>query len=284
MKVAFMPDDRKHVSNILAEVFKRSGMKRAVRRAEAVLLWQQVAGPEVSRFTEAKSLKDGVLWVEVPDSETGMHLMLQRQRFLDVYRGKFGVRDVQEIRFRVGRPSVQVPRAATAQKTPQVDPLALAKFARTLSSLPEPLVEPAMQAAKSLLLYRESKLAEGWQTCPLCEALTPEAGLCHTCQRYATDPKVARASQALAVNPQAPTPLLSDEERQVASHLAQDYLLKTLNTLLPHVLADPTYRLEFETVARCYVAHKLNKSLSAVEDADFDMLDSRVARALGRWH
>lgn len=278
-----MPDDRNHVSNILAEVFKRSGMKRAVRRAEAVLLWQQVAGPEVSRFTEAKSLKDSVLWVEVPDSETGMHLMLQRQRFLDVYRGKFGVRDVQEIRFRVGRPSVQAPRAATAPKTSQVDPLALAKFARTLSSLPEKLVEPAMQAAKSLLLYRESKLAEGWQTCPLCEALTPDAGLCNTCLRYAADPKVVRASQVLAVNPQAATPLLSDEERQVASHLAQEYLLKTLNTLLPHVLADPTYRLELETVARCYVAHKLNKPLSDVEDADFDMLDSRVARALGRW-
>ena len=80
-----------HVSDVLAEVFKRGGMKRAVKRAEAVLLWSQVVGPEVAKFTEAKSLQDGVLFVEVTDSETAMHLSLQRQRFIDVYRGKFEV-------------------------------------------------------------------------------------------------------------------------------------------------------------------------------------------------
>jgi hypothetical protein len=278
-----MPSNRNHVSEILAEVFKRSGMKRAVKRAEAVLLWPQVAGPEVSKFTEAKSLKDGVLWVEVPDSETSMHLMLQRRRFLDVYQGKFGVSEVQEIRFRVGRPSLPPKSAAPPAKAAQVDPLALAKFARTLSSLPEPLVEPAMQAAKALLLYREQRLTEGWRHCPLCEALTPKEGLCDTCLRYAEDPKVKRASQRLAVDPQAPTPLLSDEERAVAIHLAEAYLLSTLHTLLPHVLADASYKLELATVARCYVAHKLGKPLDAVDEADFDILDSRVARALGRW-
>ena len=50
------PVANNHVSDVLAEVFKRGGMKRAVRRAEAVLLWRQVVGPEVAKFTEAKSL------------------------------------------------------------------------------------------------------------------------------------------------------------------------------------------------------------------------------------
>ena len=62
----------RHVSELLGEFFRRSGLKRAVRRAEAVLLWPQVAGAEVARFTEARVLRDGVLYVDVSDSETAM--------------------------------------------------------------------------------------------------------------------------------------------------------------------------------------------------------------------
>lgn len=86
--------DARSVADLLAEVFKKGGLRRGVRRAEAVLLWPQVVGPEVAKFTEAKTLQDGVLIVEVPDSETAMHLSFQRQKFLHVYRAKFGVRDI----------------------------------------------------------------------------------------------------------------------------------------------------------------------------------------------
>ena len=58
-----------HVSEVLAEVFRRGGMKRAVKRAEAVLLWPQVVGSEVARFTEAKALQDGATrfgWITDP--------------------------------------------------------------------------------------------------------------------------------------------------------------------------------------------------------------------------
>ena len=47
------------------------------------------------------------------------------------------------------------------------------------------------------------------------------------------------ASQALAVDPNADTNGLSDEERNVAVHLAKTYLHQKLSELLPFVLADP---------------------------------------------
>lgn len=273
-----------HVSDVLAEVFRRGGMKRAVQRAEAVLLWPQVVGPEVARFTTAKSLQDGILYVEVGDSETGMHLMLQRQRFLDVYRGKFQVRDVRDIRFRVGRPA---PPEAEAKPAPErqatVDPKALAALARNVSELPEALAKPTLQAAKALLGYRAQKRREGWEACELCGAMTPQAGLCETCARYAEEPRVIRTSRLLATRPESATPLLSDEERAVAVRLAKTYLLDRLRELLPQVLADPEHKLELEAVARCYVAHELGKRVDEVEDADLDVLEQRVARALGRW-
>ena len=278
-----MADRASHVSDVLAEVFKRGGMKRAVQRAEAVLLWPQVVGSEVAGFTEAKTLQDGILYVEVTDSETAMHLMLQRQRFLDVYRGKFQAREVRDIRFRIGRPARPQPRAPEAPKPVQVDSKRLADFARELPELPEALEKPALQAARALLVFRERKRAEGWEPCATCAALAPGPGLCESCRRYAQEPRVQRASQLLSVRPEAPTPLLSDEERAVAAHLAKQYLMDKLRELLPQVLADPTYKLELETVARCYVAHELGKPVDEVTDADLDVLENRVARALGRW-
>ena len=76
----------RHVSELLAEVFRRGGLKRGVRRAEAVLLWRRLVGPELAAFSAAKVLRDGVLYVNVSDSETAMHLSLERQRFITSYR------------------------------------------------------------------------------------------------------------------------------------------------------------------------------------------------------
>ncbi|MCA9835759.1 MAG: DUF721 domain-containing protein [Trueperaceae bacterium] len=275
--------NRGHVSDALAEVFKRGGMKRALKRAESVLLWPQVAGSEVARFTEAKTLQDGILYVEVSDSETAMHLMMQRQRFLDVYKVKFGVKDIREIRFRVGRPAVRLEEEPLPSKPVHIDPMLLSKFARTLGDLPDNLSQPAMQAAKAMLIDRERKRAAGWLPCPLCDALSDHEGLCDTCQRYAQENKVQRASQGLAVDPDFATPFLSEDERSVAVYLAKQYLQEKLSELLPHVLADPTYKQELASIACCFVAHALGKKVSDVSEEDLDILDSRVARALGRW-
>lgn len=279
-----MAKNKGHVSNVLAEVFRRGGMKRAVKRAEAVLLWPQVVGTELSRFTEARSLKDGVLYIEVPDSETGMHLSLQRRRFLDVYKGKFGVRDVREIHFRVGRPRILPEEPAPAPPV-KVDPKKLAELAGKLEHLhlPDALNEPTLQTAKALLAYRERRRKEGWCECAICEALTPEEGLCDTCGRYAVAPKVKQASLTLATSPAELTPLLSDEERAVAVYLAKAYLKDKLQELLPYVLADPAFKPELRAVARCYAAHASGKQPADITDDDLDILDHRVARALGRW-
>lgn len=259
-------------------------MKRGVRRAEAVLLWPQVVGAEVAKFSRAKSLQDGVLIVEVSDSETAMHLSFQRQRFLDVYWGKFGVKDVRDLRFWVGR-SAPTEKPQVVKPQPPVDPKALAKLARDLGQLelPDKLAAPTMQAAKALLARRARLKAQGWYPCPTCEALTPDDGLCDVCQRYMNDAKVKTASHRLAVDPEQSTPLLSEDERQVAIYLAKSYLAEKLQELLPQVLADPDCKPQLELATRNYLAHVLHKAPAEVSDNDLDRLEPRIARALGRW-
>ncbi|MDQ3398008.1 MAG: DUF721 domain-containing protein [Deinococcota bacterium] len=279
------------VNDLLGEVFARSGMKRGVRRAEAVLLWPHAAGPEVAKFSRATGLSDGILFVEVSDSETAMHLSLQRQRFLDVYRAKFHLKDVREIRFRVGRRRDEAADASlagardgnTAEIPP--DPRALAILAKSLTdlNLPEALEQPAMRAAKAMLAYRARKEAEGFKPCPVCDGLTPQGQMCETCSRYAGQVKVKRAAYRLAVRPDEATPLLSLEERQVAVHHAKGYLKDKLQELLPQVLAEPAIKPYLLAAARCYLAHHLGKRLEDIKEDDLDRLDSRIARVLGRW-
>lgn len=274
-----------HVSELLAEVFRRGGMKRSLKRAQAVLLWPQIAGTQLAAFTRARNLVDGVLFVDVPDSETAMHLTLQRKRFLDVFQGKFGAREVRDIRFQTGRQVETVePQVEEGPPLPP-DPHDLSKLTRALGELelPEELSRPALRAAESMLAYRARRKAEGWTNCPTCDALTPEPGLCSTCGRYAENPQVVSAARELLVNPEAATPHLSEDQRSVAIMLALQELDGTLSELLPQSIADRELRPQLEAAARCYLALRLGKPADQLGDGDLALLPQRVARVLGHW-
>jgi hypothetical protein len=275
----------RHVSELLAEVFRRGGMKRALKRAQAVLLWPQVAGSQLAGFTHARNLVDGVLMVDVPDSETAMHLTLQRQRFLDAFQGKFGAREVRDIRFQTGRRiEAEKPEPESPVDAP-IDPAELGRLTRALGEmeLPEELSRPALRAARSMLAYRARRKAEGWSECSICGALSAEPGLCNTCRRYAASPAVRSGAERLAVDPCVPLPLLSEDERAVAVLLARQQLEATLDELLPQVLADQELRPQLETAARCLLALRSGKAPADVGDAELAGLPVRVARVLRHW-
>ncbi len=271
-----------HVSAFLGEFFRRAGMKRAVRRAEAVLLWPQVAGLDLSRFTSARVLRDGVLYVDVSDGETAMHLNLQRQRFLDVYHARFHQHGVKEVRFRIGRVDV-VDDAPAPPPTVPPDPAAVAALARSIGSLnlPDDVTAAAMRAGNAMLGYRARRVADGWVACGTCGALSPNPDLCDACRRYASDPRVVASVTRIATAPGMPIPELSDEERAVADKLAGQSLDQALAGLLPQALADPRLKAQLEQVARCRAALACGKRSEDIDEADLQVLDTRVLRVLG---
>ncbi len=177
---------------MLGEFFRRSGMKRSLRRAEVVLLWPRVAGPEVARFSSARALRDGVLYVDVSDSETAMHLSLQRRRFLAVFHDTYKTTDVKEIRFQAGRPGPSGrsesrrgpqrgigPASSAADRAPEdapaPDPHALSRLARELGGLDlkDEVSAVLLTAGRSLLALHAKQRAAGYAECPTCGALHP---------------------------------------------------------------------------------------------------------------
>jgi len=188
------------VADLLNELFRRKGMKRSLRRAEAVLLWPRVVGADVARFSSARTMQDGVLIVDVADSETAMHLSMQRRRFLAVFRDTYGVTDIKDVRFQVGRVRPSAGQTApTAHETArdrsgasgqanaedehaardthardrQADPAELAAMVKELDrlGLDEEVAAATLKAGRSLLGLRAELLARGYVHCPTCGAV-----------------------------------------------------------------------------------------------------------------
>ena len=185
--------DARPAAELIGELFRQKGMKRSLRRAEAVLLWPRVVGPDVARFSSARTLSEGVLVVDVSDSETAMHLSMQRRRFLARYHDTYGVHDVKEVRFQVGRVTANAERRAAAVSSDHdgstaagepgeghaaVDPQAVSAMARDLDALnlPDELGAVVLRAGRNLIGMRARQQAAGFTPCPTCGALHDTVG------------------------------------------------------------------------------------------------------------
>lgn len=295
-------------AELLAEVFRRKGMRRSLKRAEAVLLWPRVVGRDVARFSSARAFANGVLYVDVTDSETAMHLNMQRQRFVAVYHETYGLTELKDVRFQAGRLSPDTGAAGSPDAAlPEPDPADVASLERAVeaAALPGDIAEVARAAARRLAGHWARQRAAGHATCPTCGALHdgPAAGLpprerrlaelgrdsvelrdrelCHSCRRAAREPRVVAAARRLALAPHEPHPELAVEEAAVARRLAVIYLEETLEDLLPRVVSDASLRPHLERAARCRVALATGKDPEGLADEDLHVLDERVARVLG---
>lgn len=307
-------DGVKPVGELLNELFRRKGMKRSLKRAEAVLLWSRVVGADVAKFSTARTMQDGVLIVDVSDSETAMHLSMQRRRFLAVYRDTYGVTDVKDVRFQVGRlrggagrgPSSGSGAGDAPSPERKADPQELAAMVRQLDSLglAEEVAAAALKAGRSLLSLRAERLANGFAVCPTCGAVhegtllpltpreeelqvlrkdhpdLPDRQLCLSCRRSTREPRVLAAARAVAHTPGADTPGLGEDERAVAARLAGSYLDAALKDLVPRAMAEASLRPHVVHAAARRAALAADKTVGQVVDDDLRLIDERVGRYL----
>lgn len=271
----------KPVAHVLAELFRRGGMKRSVQRAETVVIWPRIAGPGLSRFTRASTFRDGILFVETTDSETAMHLGLQRERFLKAF-SDYGFTGVRDIRFRPGRiEDVTKPRKAPVSQPDSADLLPLQRSLGELD-LPEDVATGALQAAAGIALARTRRKQQGWQPCVICAALSEESGLCLTCKRYTDEPGTQRAARQLVADPDARVAWLTAEQREVAAWLAASSVDRLMLQLLPQVLADQRLLPQLELLASNWLVLSLGVRAGELTETDWLQLPERIARVLGR--
>lgn len=279
------------VADLIPLAIRRGGWVRGMRRAEAVVAWPRVVGPEVARFATAVAFQHGTLVVEVADAETAMHLGLQREHVLRAYRRRLPELQVRDVRFRVGR--VAPPPPPEAPPAPEPDPDEVAALTDGGRDLPAAVAAHAAAAGHALATLRARRRAGGWRPCEVCGCLTepPQDAAtttvrCRVCRRHAATPKVVDAAARLVVAPGASTPALTDDERRVARWLAEGRARVLIADLLPRALADPDARDALELAVRCAVALRRGADLASITDvgdvdAARDGIDPRALRALG---
>lgn len=271
----------KPVAHVLAELFRRGGMKRSVQRAGIVVIWPRIAGPGLSRFTRASTFRDGILFVETTDSETAMHLGLQRDRFLKAFSSS-GFTGVRDIRFRPGR--IEDAEEPVRPPVSEADTADLLPLQRSLGQLDlsETVATDALKAADGIALARTRRRNMGWQPCVVCGTLSEQTGLCLTCSRYADEPGTQRAARVLVADPEALTAWLTAEQREVAAWLAAAQVDRLMQTLLPQVLADQRLLPQLELLASNWLVLSLNRTVRELNETDWLQLPERIARVLGR--
>lgn len=76
------PRGPEKVGDVLERVLRRRGLARAMAYQKLLEDWPRLVGPGLARMTRARSVRDGVLVVEVPSSSWAMELNLRRRQIM----------------------------------------------------------------------------------------------------------------------------------------------------------------------------------------------------------
>ncbi|HEV7868651.1 MAG TPA: DUF721 domain-containing protein [Chthoniobacteraceae bacterium] len=90
-------------SETVAKVMQALGLQDRLKAETVISAWRDVVGDFVSRHSEPRQLKDGVLYVSVLQPTVCFELeRVWKREILEKLRQRFGPRTVRDIRFRIG--------------------------------------------------------------------------------------------------------------------------------------------------------------------------------------
>lgn len=228
-------------ATLLERLFARQGLKRGMRDARVVQAWRRAVGPEAARLSEARRFSRGTLLVDVADSETAMHLAMQRRRFIDAINDVLGWEAVKEIRF-AARGLVtpaETPVSAEEPKFGKPNPVDVYEASRlTGPAVQAGGLEAVKRAAAAFAAREREAQAAGWSRCMYCETVVAEGQSCVTCRRYEHDPRVQQIAARWAEGDSMTTMVLTDDEMRVARILAAEKILQQIELELPIALTD----------------------------------------------
>ena len=92
------------VGAALPKTLKSLGITRRTREAQALWLWSQILGPDLSKETRAIKLTGGTLWVTATSTALAHQLHIERGGLIERLNAMIGVPVVREIRFRQAGP------------------------------------------------------------------------------------------------------------------------------------------------------------------------------------
>ena len=88
----------KRLENALEAYFQKIGLQDQLKMRKWLLIWPQVVGSHISRYTRALVIKEKTLWIEVNDSSWLYHLTSLQDKIIKDFNKKAGFEVIEAIK------------------------------------------------------------------------------------------------------------------------------------------------------------------------------------------
>ena len=86
------------LKNVLKKTIENSGFKNAILQENAVSVWSDVVGKNISKISKATSVDKGVLFIKVESATWKQELYMQKNEIINKINKKIGSKAIKEIR------------------------------------------------------------------------------------------------------------------------------------------------------------------------------------------
>ncbi|HEY3413358.1 MAG TPA: DUF721 domain-containing protein [Armatimonadota bacterium] len=168
------------LSGLINEGLKHYHLEQGVKAAQAVNVWDRVAGPAVASVTRADIVRDGVLWVFTPSSAWSQELSMLRPNLIAGINAAIGIEAVTDIRFRVKRLPTRRPDEPAPDRLPKTLTADERKLVADLAARLEPDAGAVIGGLAERMMARPDRSG----ICPVCSGpMDPGRDRCPFCSR-----------------------------------------------------------------------------------------------------
>tara|TARA_B100001559_G_C16076915_1_gene428471 strand:- start:225 stop:500 length:276 start_codon:yes stop_codon:yes gene_type:complete len=86
------------LKKILKKAIEKSGFKNAILQENAVSMWPDIVGGNISKISKAVSVDRGVLFIKVESATWRQELYMQKNEIINKINKKIGSKAIKEIR------------------------------------------------------------------------------------------------------------------------------------------------------------------------------------------
>jgi hypothetical protein len=169
----------------IRELFERLGASEQFYEQEPLLLWPQVAGPQMSKLTQPLRVRQGVLYIEAANHTVAQQLSLLKEVYLKKLKALLSEPRIHDLRFRVGS---SFPGARSSQHDPhegeQLNLLEREQISHWLDELDDPKLKEIFESWIKVSIHRDRERARrGEKRCEICGIHHDGDGeICYYCE------------------------------------------------------------------------------------------------------
>ena len=86
------------LKKVLKKTIENSGFKNAILQENAVSMWSDVVGKNISKISKATNVDRGILFIKVESATWRQELHMQKNEIINKINKKIGSKAIKEIR------------------------------------------------------------------------------------------------------------------------------------------------------------------------------------------